>query len=198
LGMLCPGTPSPGADGPYHHWDLYLAAEHVAPFGRMIDQLVQRKQQKIHTGMDKYRPQAGYCRSDRYSCQCVFCYRRVEYPVGSILLLQPLGGPENACYIVHSFSHDEYCRIPCKRLIQRFVQSVFVSEDPTALCFACYEIIFKFFHLDRRPRHKNPPFSRTVPSGRLFHWSARITAFCISTRGLSPGSSVQDCPQQFA
>ena len=70
--MLSAGTPAPADAGPDYQRHVDRAAEHEAPFGRVVDQLIHAEQEKVGTIMEVNGTQAGDGGANGYAGQGAF------------------------------------------------------------------------------------------------------------------------------
>ena len=102
-----------------HHRHRHRAAEHVAQFRRLIDDLLHRQHREIAELEFVDRPHAGQRRADREPRAAEFGDRRVEHAVGAVALDKVARHLERAAVEADVLAHQEHAGVGVHRQRQR-------------------------------------------------------------------------------
>ena len=109
--MLC-GAAGAGACGQTHdHRQGNVAAEHVAHFGRLVDQLVHTDGQKVVEHQLSNRTEAGCRAADGAADDGAFGNRGIAYTLGSELIEHAGADTEAAAECTDVFTEQDHSRV---------------------------------------------------------------------------------------
>src|SRR5579875_287163 len=114
--MLCALPPTAPDDATYDQRHMQRATEHIAAFGRDVDELVHTEQKEVHANMHMDGAHSGKGGADGHSGHPIFGKRGVENAVCAEFLRQSFCGAVDAAKIVYALSQNQHTGVACHLL----------------------------------------------------------------------------------